>query len=182
MSSHWWRAVIVRFAPRLDDEVRGGNHDASDERGHAGKQHDRGYPQCSMPGTATVGRVAPLARRLIFLQTKTRNDAGHRRDLSQRRTPWSRPRVTHRRTGRTPIRNRRVLRIRDRRRLWLSRFRCRGRDRFFCHGPEMPANSAALFTTRTATCRRSRSAANAGRRSYCPSAQRYSVATFWPTT
>jgi hypothetical protein len=29
-----------------------------------------------------------------------------------------------------------------------------------------------------ATCRRTKSAANAGNRSYCPSAQRYSIATF----
>jgi hypothetical protein len=28
------------FAPRLNDEVRGSNYDASHERGHAGKQHD----------------------------------------------------------------------------------------------------------------------------------------------
>ena len=36
--------------------------------------------------------------------------------------------------------------------------------------------------TITATWRRTRSAASAGSRSYRPSAQRYSIATFWPST
>src|SRR5262249_21349352 len=34
----------------------------------------------------------------------------------------------------------------------------------------------------TATCRRTRSAANSGNRSYCPSAHRYSTTKFWPST
>jgi len=37
-------------------------------------------------------------------------------------------------------------------------------------------------TAITATLRRTRSAASCAIRSYCPSAQRYSIATFWPST
>ena len=44
------------------------------------------------------------------------------------------------------------------------------------------ATCAVPIVAITATWRRTRSAANSGSRSYCPSAQRYSIATFWPST
>ena len=42
--------------------------------------------------------------------------------------------------------------------------------------------AGVLVAAMTETWRRTRSSANAVRRSYCPFAQRYSMATFWPST
>jgi hypothetical protein len=51
-------------------------------------------------------------------------------------------------------------------------------DNTLYHQPEGPGLEAVI----TATGRRTRSAAIAGNRSYCPFAQRYSIATFRPTS
>ena len=47
----------------------------------------------------------------------------------------------------------------------------------------LAANATGLppVAAMTATCRRTNSAASAGSRSYCPSAQRCSIARFWPS-
>src|SRR5262249_17357197 len=52
-----------------------------------------------------------------------------------------------------------------------------------CHIAALTANTPGAPPPETIplTCRRTRSAASASSRSYCPSAQRYSTATFWPS-